>query len=509
MHKVLLIIRDGWGYSKKKEGNAIMLAKPKNEEFYQKNYPWSLLGASGNAVGLPSGTQGTSEVGHLTIGAGRVVWQPLEQINNAIKDTSFFENPALRKAISNAKKKNASLHAMGLFSDQGVHSTNEHLYALLKLAKMNGIKKVFVHAFLDGRDAPKESAPYYIKEFEKESRKIGVGTLATLMGRFYAMDRDNNYDRIKVAYDALIKGIGEKTSNPTKAVEKAYKSMDDPSDQYVKPIIIVDNKHKPIATIKENDSVIFYNFRTDRTRELTYALTENSFNKFSTKPLNLTFVCMTQYDEKLTLPVAFMQQTIQNNLTQILSERGKKQLRIAETEKYAHITYFFNSQVEKPLKGEERILINSPKLPSYADCPEMKAKEIAETAMKNIKTSKYDFIALNFANTDLVGHSGKLSPTIKAVSITDECTGPLVEYALEHEYAVMITSDHGNAEEMLYPDGKECPAHTLNPVPTYLITKEKLPMQKKGELKDIAPTILDLMEIPVPREMTGKSLLRK
>lgn len=511
MKRVVLIIRDGWGYSDEIKGNAIRLAHAPNNEYYMKNYPWTLLKASGNAVGLPEGTQGGSEPGHLTMGAGRIVWQPLEHINISIRDGSFFKNPAFLRAIENCKKNDSSLHLMGLFSDQGIHGTIEHLYALLDLAKRNNLKKVFVHCFLDGRDVPETSADVFIKEFEKKSEEIGAGRIATMVGRYYAMDRDNNYDRTKEAYMLLTEGIGIKEQDPITAIKNAYK-RGDKTDYYVKPIVIVDDKESPVAIMRDNDSVIFWNFRSDRTRQLTYALTNDKFDKFDRgKKLNLCFICMSEYDDNLTLPIAFKQQVINKNLGEVLSENGLKQLRIAETEKYAHVTFFFNSQIEKPYNGEDRILVPSPKVPSYDMKPEMSAYGITEKLLPEIEKEIYDFIAVNFANGDLVGHSGKLDAGIMACEAVDGCVGKIVGLSLEKDYVVIITGDHGKIEVMFYPNGEVCPAHGTNPVPFILISKDeelKKAKLKKGEgLSSVAPTILNIMGLKKPGEMTGKSLI--
>ncbi|MCK4521189.1 MAG: 2,3-bisphosphoglycerate-independent phosphoglycerate mutase [Nanoarchaeota archaeon] len=507
--KVILVIRDGWGYSRQKKGNAAFLANTPNDDFYEKNYPWTLLKCSGNAVGIPKGTQGGSEPGHLTIGAGRIIWQPYGNINRKIKSKEFFKNKALLKAIKNCKKHNSDLHLMGLFSDQGIHGTVKHLYALLKLAKKNKIKNVYVHCFLDGRDVPEKSAKKFIKHFLKESKKLKTGKIASIVGRYYAMDRDNNYDRTEKSYNLLTKAEGFKEKNPLKAIDNAYK-RGDPTDYYVKPIVIVDKNNKPLTVIKDDDSVIFWNFRSDRSRQITYALTSENFTKFKIeKKLKLTYVCMSQYDKNLKLPVAFPQLDVKKNLGQVLAKHNLKQLRIAETEKYAHVTFFFNSQAEKPNKGEDRILVPSPKVPSYDLKPEMSAYEITKKLLSQIKKQKYDFILVNFANGDLVGHSGKLKAGIKCCEVVDECVGKIVNIGLEKDYTCIITGDHGNIEVMFYPNGEVCPAHGTNPVPLFIISNDKKHQKlKKGKgLKDVAPTILKIMGIKQPKEMTGKTLI--
>lgn len=510
--KIILIIRDGWGHSRNRKGNAVKLAKLKNNTYYEKHYPWTLLEAHGHAVGVPKGTQGGSEPGHLTIGAGRVVWQPFEDINRKIRNGEFFRNKSLLKAISNVKKHKSNLHLMGLFSDQGIHGTIQHLFALMRLAKRNNVKNVFVHCFLDGRDVPEKSAKKFIRQFNKEAKKLGVGKIASIVGRYYAMDRDRNYNRTKKAYDLLTRGTGFHETNPLKAIDNAYK-RNDPTDYYVKPIIIVDKNKKPLTTVKDNDSVIFWNFRSDRTRQLTYALTNKVFKGFKRdKRLNLTFICMSQYDKKLKLPVAFSPLKVNNNLGKVIAKKNLRQLRIAETEKYAHVTYFFNSQVERPNKKEDRFLVPSPKVPSYDKKPEMSAYKITKKVLVEIKKEKYDLIVINFANGDLVGHAGRLSAAIKACKAVDKCLGNIVDVGLKHDYEILVTGDHGNVETMLYPNNQPNPSHGINPVPFFIISNDKRLKKiklKKGKLTDIAPTILGLMGIKKPKEMTGKSLIIK
>ena len=512
--RVILIIRDGWGYNKSVEGNAVKLANIPNNDFYEKNYPMTLIKASGKAVGLPEGTQGGSEPGHLTIGAGRIVYQPLDKINISIRNKKFFRNKALLDAIKNCKKHGSNLHLMGLFSDQGVHGTVKHLYPLLKLAKKKGLKNVYVHCFLDGRDVPERSAKKYIQEFLKESKKIGIGRIASIVGRYYSMDRDSNYNRTKKAYDLLVYGKGFKEKNPIKAIKGAYK-RGDKTDYYVKPIILTDENGKPLTTINNKDSVVFWNYRSDRSRQITSALVTKNFKFFKTEKLNVYFVCMSQYDKRLKLPVAFPQSKVKNNLGKVLAKKGLKQLRIAETEKYAHVTFFFNSQIEKPNKNEDRILIPSPKVPAYDEKPEMSAYGITEKVLVEIKKGKYDFIVINFANGDLVGHSANLKAGIQACEVVDECVGRIVNLSLKYDYTNIITADHGNIEVMFYPNGEPCPAHGTNPVPLLIISndknlkKSKIKLGKNCGLKDIAPTILYIMGIKKPNEMTGKSLIKK
>jgi len=499
-----LIVRDGWGYSEETKGNAIKKAKTPNHDHYVKHYPTTLLECSGNAVGLPVGTQGGSEVGHLTMGAGRIVWQPLELINKSIADKSFFSNKTFEQALAHCHHHNSALHLMGLFSDEGVHATIDHLYALLKLAKEHNINKVYIHCFLDGRDVPEKSAHKYLVELNHKIREIGVGKIASIVGRYYAMDRDKNWKRTKKAYDLLVKGVGHKSESPEQALLEAYE-RGDKTDYYVQPTVITEN-NRPVSTIKNNDTVIFYNFRTDRSRQITSMLT-NKKCPTNMQPPKIHFVCMTEYDREFHLPVAFHQTKVNHNLGNVLSAHKLKQLRIAETEKYAHVTFFFNSQNEKPNKGEDRILIHSPKVPSYDMQPEMSAHEVTHKAVASIKKKKYDFILINFANPDLVGHSGNLKATIKCCEVVDECVGNITDAVLDIDGVVLLTGDHGNAEQMLYSNGEICPAHTKNPVQFTIITHHKLHNLHEGSLQDIAPTVLRLFDIKKPKEMTGKSLL--
>lgn len=502
---VVLIVRDGWGYSPEKRGNAIALAKAPLHKLYVKKYPTTLLDASGNAVGLPHGTQGGSEVGHLTMGAGRIVWQPLENINRAIHDTSFFSNPVLLHAIEHCKKHTSSLHLMGLFSDQGVHATTDHLYALLDLAKKNNCERVYIHAFLDGRDVPEKSAHKYLIKTNHKLREIGVGKIASLVGRYYAMDRDQNWDRTRKAYDLLVKGKGFSATSPEEAILLAYE-RGDKTDYYVQPTVIKEN-NKPVATIQENDAVLFFNFRTDRTRQLTALLTHKK-SPITLHPPKVHFVCFTEYDVAFHLPVAFPQEKVIHNLGSVLSNTGLRQLRIAETEKYAHVTYFFNSQREKAFPKEDHILVPSPKIPSYDLKPEMSAYQITEKAVAAINQRTYDFILINFANPDLVGHSGNLAATIQCCEIVDDCVGKIVQAVLERDGVILLTGDHGNAEQMLYPNGEPCPSHTTNKVPFTVISNHIThALHEDGSLQDIAPTILRLLDMEKPKEMTGISLL--
>jgi 2,3-bisphosphoglycerate-independent phosphoglycerate mutase len=507
--RVILVVRDGWGYTEETKGNAIRQANVPNDTRYMREYPWTLLKCTGNAVGLPEGTQGGSEPGHLTMGAGRIVWQPFEEINQAIYNGSFYENPALLNAIQNCREKGSVLHLMGLLSDQGIHGSTFHLYSLLELAKRHDLKDVYIHCFLDGRDVPERSAKDFIEETLKQIRDKGVGRIATMVGRYYAMDRDTNWDRTLKAYDLLTQGEGWKETAPLEAIDNAYR-QGDPTDYYIQPIVMVEDG-KPVATIDAEDSVIFWNFRSDRARQITYALTQNGFDHFPRKKFpRVHFVCMSGYDRHLALPVAFPQNTVEKNLAQVLAAKGLRQLRMAETEKYAHVTFFFNSQIEDPVKGEDRILVPSPKVPSYEEKPEMSAREITEKLLPEIMKDVYDFILVNYANGDLVGHSANLPAGIKACEVVDECLGRVVNAGLSMGYTILVTGDHGNIETMFYPNGEPNPSHGTNPVPFILISYN--PKLRKVELKEglglscLSPTILKLMGIPKPHEMTAESL---
>ena len=513
MSRVILVVRDGWGHSEENRGNAVRLAHTPNDDRYMEEYPWTLLKCTGNAVGVPEGTQGGSEPGHLTMGAGRVVWQPLEEIKRSIRDGSFYENEALLSAVGSAKENRSRLHLMGLHSDQGIHGTTGHLHALLELARRQGLDDVYIHCFLDGRDVPEHSAKRFLEETLGQIHEKGVGRIATIVGRYYAMDRDTNWERTKKAYDLLTMGEGHRETDPLVAIENAY-GRGDPTDYYVEPIVLVGEGDRPIATIQDGDSVIFWNFRSDRARQLTYALTQPGFDEFPRQKFpRVRFTCMSVYDQSLDLPVAFPQRRVENNLGQILAAHGLRQLRIAETEKYAHVTFFFNSQVEEPEPGEDRILVPSPKVPSYEEKPEMSAPEITERLVPEIRRGVYDFILVNYANGDLVGHSASLEAGIEAAETVDRCVGKVVDAGLGAGYVVMITGDHGNIETMFYPDGEPNPSHGLNPVPFILVSDD--PELKKAGLRSglglssIAPTILHLMGVERPQEMNGEVILAR
>jgi 2,3-bisphosphoglycerate-independent phosphoglycerate mutase len=511
MRRVLLVVRDGWGYTEGTAGNAVRMARTPVDDGLMETRPWVLLKCTGNAVGVPEGTQGGSEPGHLTMGAGRVVWQPLEEINGSIEDESFYSNPALLGAVHFCRRNQSRLHLMGLLSDQGIHGTTTHLYALLELARREGLEDVFIHCFLDGRDVPERSAGEFLRETLKRAEEAGVGRIASLVGRYYAMDRDTNWDRVEKAYDLLTLGIGHEADDPLEAMTDAYHRGDD-TDYYVEPTVIKSEDGGPIATIDDGDSVIFWNFRSDRARQITYALTELNFDSFPRKEIpEIHFTCMSKYDKRLILPVAFPQKSVSNNLGNILAANGLKQLRIAETEKYAHVTFFFNSQVEDPNPGEDRIMVPSPKVSNYEEEPEMSAHEITDKLIHEIRRHIHDFILVNYANGDLVGHSANIQAGITAVETVDSCLGRLIDETLAKGYTILVTGDHGNIETMLNPDGEANPSHGLNPVPFIMVSDdpelEGAKLRSGQGLRSIAPTVLDLLGLEKPREMTGESLI--
>jgi 2,3-bisphosphoglycerate-independent phosphoglycerate mutase len=513
MRRVLLVVRDGWGYTEETVGNAVYIARTPIDDELMETRPWVQLKCTGNAVGLPEGTQGGSEPGHLTMGAGRVVWQPLEEINRSIEDESFYSNPALLGAVHFCMRNQGRLHLMGLLSDQGIHGTTAHLYALLELARRENLENVFIHCFLDGRDAPERSARKYLREASRRAEEIGVGRIATVVGRYYAMDRDNNWDRTEKAHDLLTLGIGHETNDPLEAMTEAYRRGDN-TDYYVEPTVMNGKDGKPVATIDDGDSLIFWNFRSDRTRQITYALTQPKFDAFPRKKIpRIHFTCMSVYDQRLDLPVAFPQKKVENNLGQVIASHGLRQLRVAETEKYAQVTFFFNSQEEEANPGEDRIMVPSLKVPSYEDEPVMSAFGVTERLIQEIRKGSYDFILVNYANGDLVGHSANYVAGLIAVETVDSCIGRLVDEALAKDYTVLVTGDHGNIETMLYPDGEPNPSHGLNPVPFILVSDD--PELESAELRlgqglmSVAPTVLDLLGLEKPREMTGESLIIK
>ena len=503
----MLMILDGFGDNKNKDGNAIKLANTPNIDKLMKKYPNTDIFTSGLHVGLPEGQMGNSEVGHTNIGAGRIVYQELTRITKSIENGDFFSNPEFIAAIENCKKYNSKLHILGLVSDGGVHSHNRHLYGLLEMAKRRDFEDVYVHCFLDGRDTPPASAETYVAELQEKMKEKGVGKIASLSGRFYAMDRDKRWQRVQKCYDALVNGEGEKAGDPIKAIEDSYQK--EVFDEFVVPTVIC-NGNEPVAKIEENDSVIFFNFRPDRAREITRALVDPEFDGFETKKMNLYYVCFTSYDETMpNVHIAFKKEPLKNTFGEVVSEAGLTQLRIAETEKYAHVTFFFNGGEEKQYPGEDRILVPSPKVETYDMKPEMSAYEVTDKVLEAISQDKYDAIILNYANTDMVGHTGSLPAAIKAVEAVDECVGKVVKLVEEKQGNLLITADHGNAEQMIdYKTGEPHTAHTTNPVPIILVTANKeYKLKENGKLADLAPTMLDLMGIKQPEEMTGESLL--
>ena len=506
---VVLMILDGYGLNDKVEGNAIAQAKTPVMDQLMKECPWVRGNASGMAVGLPEGQMGNSEVGHLNMGAGRIVYQELTRITKEIQDGTFFENPALVKAVENCKKNGSALHLMGLLSDGGVHSHNTHLYALLELAKRHGLEKVFVHCFLDGRDTPPASGREYAEALNKEMEKIGVGRIASVMGRYYAMDRDNNYDRVKLAYDAMTKGEGLTAACGICAIQESYDRKE--TDEFVKPTVVVEDG-RPVATVQDGDSVIFFNFRPDRAREITRAFCDDDFKGFDRGARRqITYVCFSDYDP--TIPnkdVAFHKIAVTNTFGEWLAANNLKQARIAETEKYAHVTFFFNGGVEAPNPGEDRILVNSPKdVATYDLKPQMSAPEVCEKLCAAIRSDKYDVIVINFANPDMVGHTGVLPAAIKAIETVDECVGKAVAAVKEVGGVMFICADHGNAEQLIdYETGEPHTAHTTNQVPFVLVNyDEGCGLREGGCLADIIPTLIEIMGMKQPAEMTGKSLL--
>ena len=500
----MLMILDGFGNNPRKDGNAIELANtPVIDKLFKQN-PNTIIKTSGLDVGLPEGQMGNSEVGHTNIGAGRIVYQELTRITKAIEDGDFFTNPELTAAIDNCKKNHTKLHIMGLLSDGGVHSHTRHLYALLELAKRKDFEDVYVHCFLDGRDTPPASGENFIAELEEKMAEKGVGKIASITGRFYAMDRDKRWERVQKAYDALVNGIGEKAASATKAIEDSYQK--EIFDEFVLPTLIC-NGDEPIATISENDSVIFFNFRPDRAREITRSLVDKEFTGFERKYFPLYYVCFTNYDETIkNVHIVFKKDEIKNTFGEIIANKGLTQLRIAETEKYAHVTFFFNGGEEKQYKGEDRILVPSPKVETYDLKPEMSAYEVTDKVVEAIESQKYDTIILNYANPDMVGHTGNLEAAIKAIETVDTCVGRVVEALEKVEGVALITADHGNSEQMIdYTTGEPHTAHTTNDVPLILVGKQAI--LKPGRLADLAPTMLDIMGIEKPKEMTGESLI--
>lgn len=506
----VLMILDGYGLNDNAKGNAVAEGKTPVMDSLMKEYPFVKGNASGMAVGLPDGQMGNSEVGHLNMGAGRIVYQDLTKITKAIQDGDFFENKALLAACENVKKNNSSLHMMGLMSDGGVHSHIDHVAGLLELAKKQGIEKVYVHCFLDGRDTPPASGKEYVEKLEAKMAEIGVGQVASVAGRYYAMDRDNRWDRVEKAYRALVFGEGETCESAPAGIQTSYDK--EVTDEFVLPTVVVKDG-KALAAIKENDSIIFYNFRPDRAREITRTFCDDEFTGFERgERVKTTFVCFTEYDVTIeNKQVAFVKEEITNTFGEFLADNGLSQARIAETEKYAHVTFFFNGGVEEPNKGEDRILVKSPKVATYDLKPEMSAYEVCDKLTEAIRSGKYDVIIINFANPDMVGHTGVEEAAIQAIEAVDECVGKTVQAIKDVDGQMFICADHGNAEQLIDDEtGEPFTAHTTNPVPFILVNADPAyTLREGGCLADIAPTLIELMGMEQPAEMTGKSLLVK
>lgn len=509
-----IIIMDGYGLNPEASGNAIFMDGSKNVNELRNKYPSARLGASGLSVGLPEGQMGNSEVGHLNMGAGRIVYQDLTKITKAIDDGDFFKNEALVSAMENVKRNGKKLHLWGLLSDGGVHSHTTHLFALLEMAKKRNVPQTFVHCFMDGRDVSPTSGASFIKELQDKMNALGYGAIASVSGRYYSMDRDNNWDRLEKSYDMLTLGTGVQKENAQKALEESY--ANGITDEFVLPTNIVKNG-RPVALVEKGDSIIFFNFRPDRARQITRAFTEEKFivpkgTAFERKTgfLSPNYVCFTCYDASFeNVKIAFPKQSMKNTLGEYLAKLNKKQLRIAETEKYAHVTFFFNGGIEEPNANEVRVLINSPKVATYDLQPEMSAPEVTDRALQELRSGEYDVMILNFANCDMVGHTGVIPAAVKAVHTVDECVDRVVKQILSMGGSVVLTADHGNADKMLDTDGSPFTAHTTNPVPVVLISEKykNVHLRRDGVLADIAPTLLEVMGLPVPEEMTGTSLI--
>ena len=499
---VLLCIMDGFGKNESTYGNAIAAAKKPNLDKYFAECPHTIIGASGLDVGLPDGQMGNSEVGHTNIGAGRVVYQELTRITKSIQDGDFFTNEALVGAMENCKKNSSALHLMGLMSDGGVHSHNTHLYGIMELAKRSGVDKVYIHCFMDGRDVPPTSGKDYLAELYEKCDEIGVGEIATVMGRYYAMDRDNRWERVVKAYKAMTEGEGVKFDCACKMMEESY--ANDVTDEFIVPAV-----SEKAVPVKDNDSIVFFNFRPDRAREITRAFVDPAFSGFEREQLKgLYYVCMTQYDATMpNVHVAFKPETLENTFGEYISDKGLKQLRIAETEKYAHVTFFFNGGVEKQYPGEDRILVKSPAVATYDLQPEMSAYEVTDKLLAAIDSDKYDAIILNYANCDMVGHTGVFDAAVKAVEAVDTCVGKIVDAVAAKGGVTLITADHGNADKMYEADGSPFTAHTTNPVP-FIVVGYPCELREGGRLCDIAPTMLKIMGLEQPKEMTGVSIIK-
>ncbi|MBU9712125.1 2,3-bisphosphoglycerate-independent phosphoglycerate mutase [Evansella tamaricis] len=505
-----LIILDGFALRDETEGNAVAQANKPNFDRYWNEFPHATLTASGEAVGLPDGQMGNSEVGHMNIGAGRIVYQSLTRVNLAIREGEFFQNPTFLAAMKHVKEKGTNLHLYGLLSDGGIHSHIQHMFALLEMAKTHGIEKVFLHGFLDGRDVGPQSAEAYIKMTQDKLDELGIGEIATIQGRYYAMDRDKRWERVEKSYRSMVYGEGLKYRDPLEALQDSYKNSI--HDEFLLPSVITkDDGETPKGTIQDEDAIIFFNFRPDRAIQMSQVFTNEEFVGFDRGdlfPKNLHYVCLTKFSESVNGYVAFEPTNLDNTLGEVVSKAGFTQLRIAETEKYPHVTFFFSGGREENFEGEERILIDSPKVATYDLKPEMSAYEVTDALLEDIRQDKHDLIVLNFANPDMVGHSGMLEPTIKAVEAVDECLGKIVDLILEKGGKAVITADHGNADVLITEDGTPMTAHTTNPVPV-IVTDKDVELRDDGILGDLAPTMLELLEIAQPKEMTGNSLIKK
>ena len=500
-----LIILDGFGINDTGYGDATAVAKTPNLDSILTHFPHTQIGASGMDVGLPDGQMGNSEVGHTNIGAGRIVYQELTRISKSIKDGDFFENKAIFHAIDNAKKNETALHVMGLMSDGGVHSHLEHMYAILEMAKRNGLHKVYIHCFMDGRDVPPMSGADFLAQVDSKAKEIGVGKIATISGRYYAMDRDNRWDRVEKAYNAIVNGVGQNAEGLDAETVMKNSYANSVTDEFVVPTVLDKSGH-----IGENDSVIFFNFRPDRAREITRAIVDPNFDGFVREKglIPVKYVCMTEYDKTMPgVEVAFLPTSLDNTFGEYISKHGLTQLRIAETEKYAHVTFFFNGGVEAVYKGEDRVLIPSPQVPTYDLQPEMSAYKVTDALLERIAEDKYDVIVLNYANCDMVGHTGIFDAAVKAVETVDECVGKIVDAVVAKHGTALITADHGNADKMYEPDGSPFTAHSTNPVPFIVVGQGKCELRSGARLADISPTMLKILGLPKPSEMTGESII--
>lgn len=505
----VLCILDGFGHNPSDYGNAVAAAKKPNIDKLMKEYPYTYIGASGMDVGLPDGQMGNSEVGHTNMGAGRVVYQELTRITKSIEDGDFYQNDALVTAIQQSIDNGTSLHLMGLMSDGGVHSHNTHIWAIVRLAKMLGQDRVYLHCIMDGRDVPPTSGKDFVAEAIEKMNEIGVGKVATVVGRYYAMDRDNNWDRVKKAYDALVFGKGIQAEDPVEAIKASYETIDSDgknlTDEFILPTVCL----KDEGRIGELDSVVFFNFRPDRAREITRTFVDDDFTGFERKKFDVNYVCMTQYDATMpNVDVAFKPQVLTNTFGEYLADRGMTQLRIAETEKYAHVTFFFNGGVEAVNEGEDRILIPSPKVATYDLQPEMSAYKVSEKLNEAVRSGKYDVVIVNFANCDMVGHTGVFDAAVDAVEAVDKCVGSLYDAVMENGGTLFVTADHGNADQMKEEDGSPFTAHTTNKVPFIAVNCGDVELREGGKLSDIVPTMLKVMNLPQPEEMTGTSIIK-